>query len=71
ATSAGPVLVTYEVTRKDLRGPFTRRIPARMERMARLRRLAYRNAREKLAERFHVSEQLLRMLNPGVGFRPG
>ncbi|BCH19403.1 L,D-transpeptidase family protein [Mesorhizobium sp. L-2-11] len=71
ATSAAPVLVTYEVTRKDLRGPFTRRIPARMERMARLRRLAYRSAREKLAERFHVSEQLLRMLNPGVGLRPG
>ncbi len=72
ATSADPVLVTYEVTRKDVRGPFTRRIPARMERMARLRRLAYRNAVEKLAERFHVSEKLLRMLNPGVGFRrPG
>jgi lipoprotein-anchoring transpeptidase ErfK/SrfK len=69
ATSAGPVLVTYEVTRKDVRGPFTRRIPARMERMARLRRLGYRTAAEKLAERFHISEQLLRMLNPGIGFR--
>ncbi|TIS93592.1 peptidoglycan-binding domain-containing protein, partial [Mesorhizobium sp.] len=54
-TSANPVLVTYEVTRKDVRGPFTKRIPARMERMARLRRLGYRNAVEKLAERFHVS----------------
>ncbi|TIP73547.1 L,D-transpeptidase [Mesorhizobium sp.] len=72
ATSADPVLVTYEVTRKDVRGPFTRRVPARMERMARLRRLGYRNAVEKLAERFHVSEQLLRTLNPGIGFRkPG
>jgi lipoprotein-anchoring transpeptidase ErfK/SrfK len=72
ATSTDPVLVTYEVTRKDARGPFTKRIPARMERMARLRRLGYRNAMEKLAERFHISEQLLRMLNPGTGFRkPG
>ncbi|UCI07448.1 L,D-transpeptidase family protein [Mesorhizobium sp. B1-1-8] len=69
ATYSGPVLVTYEVTRKDLRGPFTRRIPARMERMAHLRRLGYRNAREKLAERFHISEQLLGMLNPKTGFR--
>lgn len=68
-TSAGPVLVTYEVTRKDVRGPFTKRIPARMERMARLRRLGYRNAVEKLAERFHISEQLLRRLNPGTSFR--
>jgi lipoprotein-anchoring transpeptidase ErfK/SrfK len=69
ATSAGPVLVTYEVTRKDVRGRFTKRIPARMERMARLPRLGYRNAAEKLAERFHISEQLLRRLNPGIGFR--
>ncbi|QIA25601.1 L,D-transpeptidase [Mesorhizobium sp. AA22] len=69
ATSTDPVLVTYEVARKDVRGPFTRRIPARMERMARLRRLGYRTAAERLAERFHISEQLLRMLNPGIGFR--
>ena len=69
ATFAGPVLINYEVTAKDVRGPFTRRIPARMERMAHLTRLGYRNAREKLAERFHVSEQLLRLLNPKTGFR--
>ncbi|MDG4884128.1 L,D-transpeptidase [Mesorhizobium sp. WSM4884] len=69
ATFAGPVLTSYEVTAKDVRGPFTRRIPARMERMAHLRRLGYRNARERLAERFHVSEQLLRILNPKTGFR--
>lgn len=68
ATSAEPVLVTYEVKAKDVRGPFTRRIPARMERMAHLRRLGYRSARERLAERFHASEQLLRTLNPGSGF---
>lgn len=68
ATFAGPVLIAYEVTAKDVGGPFTRRIPARMERMAHLKRLGYRNAREKLAERFHLSEQLLRMLNPKTGF---
>ncbi|TIU66658.1 MAG: murein L,D-transpeptidase [Mesorhizobium sp.] len=69
ATSASPALVTYELTRKDVRGPFTRHIPARMERMARLPRLGYHNATERLAERFHISEQLLRRLNPGIGFR--
>ncbi|MDX8454622.1 L,D-transpeptidase [Mesorhizobium sp. VK9D] len=68
-TFAGPVLTSYDVTAKDVRGPFTKRIPARMERMAHLKRLGYRNAREKLAERFHVSEQMLRMLNPKTGFR--
>ncbi|RWA60283.1 L,D-transpeptidase [Mesorhizobium sp.] len=69
ATSTSPVLVAYELTRKDLRGPFTRHIPARLERMARLPRLGYHNATERLAERFHISEQLLRRLNPGIGFR--
>lgn len=69
ATSASPVLNTYELTRKDVRGPFTKRIPARLERMARLSRLGYRNTAEKLAERFHISEPLLRRLNPGIGFR--
>lgn len=68
ATSASPALVAYEVTRKDVRGPFTKRIPTRMERMARLPRLGYRNAVERLAERFHISEQLLRRLNPDAGF---
>jgi len=68
ATSASPALVTYEVTRKDLRGPFTKRIPTRMERMGRLPRLGYRNAVERLAERFHISEQLLRRLNPHARF---
>ncbi|CAN7684934.1 L,D-transpeptidase family protein [Mesorhizobium caraganae] len=69
ATSANPVLVAYELTPKDVRGPFTKRIPARLERMARLSRLGYHNAAEKIAERFHISEQLLRKLNPGIGFR--
>ena len=69
ATSLSPVLVTYELTRKDVRGPFTKRIPPRLERMARLSRLGYHDAAEKLAERFHISEQLLRRLNPGIGFR--
>jgi len=69
ATSASPVLITYELTRKDVRGPFTKRIPARLERMARLSRLGYHNAAEKLAERFHISEPLLQKLNPGIGLR--
>ena len=69
ATSLSSVLVTYELTRKDVRGPFTKRIPGRLERMARLSRLGYHNPAEKLTERFHISEQLLRRLNPGIGFR--
>ncbi|TGQ66268.1 MAG: murein L,D-transpeptidase [Mesorhizobium sp.] len=66
ATSANAALVAYELTRKDVRGPFTKHIPARLERMAHLPRLGYHSAMEKLAERFHVSEQVLRRLNPGI-----
>ncbi|MER8631016.1 L,D-transpeptidase [Mesorhizobium opportunistum] len=69
AASARPALIAYELAPKDVRGPFTKRIPARMEKMAHLRRLGYRNAIERLAERFHVSEKLLKMLNPGATFR--
>ncbi|WP_027165732.1 L,D-transpeptidase [Mesorhizobium sp. WSM3224] len=69
ATFAGPVLTNYEIAAKDVRGPFTRHIPARMERMAHLKRLGYRNAWEELAERFHLSEQVLSQLNPKIGYR--
>jgi hypothetical protein len=40
-----------------------------LERMARLSRLGYHNAAEKLAERFHISEPLLQRLNPGIGLK--
>lgn len=69
ATSVSPVLIAYELTTKDVRGPFTKNIPTRLETMSRLSRLGYRNAREKIAERFHISEQLLRTLNPGTSVR--
>src|SRR5207249_3770533 len=50
ATATTPVLTDYVVTPADVKGPFTRRIPVRMEAMARLRRLGYRSALERLAE---------------------
>ncbi|MFC7400391.1 L,D-transpeptidase [Chelatococcus sp. GCM10030263] len=68
ATSPAPALMPYRLTRDDVKGPFTRRIPAKMEAMARLKRLGYRNALERLAERFHMDERLLRALNPGKRF---
>ena len=36
--------------------------------MAKLKRLGYRNAREALAEKYHVDETLLSALNPGAAF---
>ncbi len=63
-----PVLANYTVTQKDVAGPFLRKLPAKMEAMKRLPSLSYTSAREELAEKFHMSEQLLAMLNPGKDF---
>ena len=63
-----PVLADYEITAKDLKGPFVRHLPHRLEDMAKLPRLGYTSPREELAEKFHVSEDLLRQLNPGADF---
>jgi len=63
-----PVLTEYEITAADLKGPFVDKLPRRMEDMARLPQLGYTSPREELAERFHVGEDLLRLLNPGADF---
>ena len=63
----GNVLTTYTVTEKDAAGPFVKIPPDMMDR-AKLDRLGYENVVEALAERFHVSPQLLRTLNPGKSF---
>jgi lipoprotein-anchoring transpeptidase ErfK/SrfK len=67
--SAGePVLKTYTIGEADVKGPFADRIPARMEDQAKLDRLAYTSVREELAERFHMDESLLKLLNPRARF---
>ena len=60
-----PALVPYKITPEDVKGPFARKIPAKMEDMADLDRLAYREPEEGLAEKFHTSIELLKSLNPG------
>jgi lipoprotein-anchoring transpeptidase ErfK/SrfK len=67
ASSTEPVLTEYVVTREDARGPFVQ-LPAKMEEMKGLRILAYASLREALAEKFHMSEELLAALNPGNSF---
>ena len=58
------VLVRRPVTADDLKGPFTKTIPARFERQSRLRRLGYKDIREELSEQYHVSVAMLVELNP-------
>lgn len=67
-----PVLTKYTVTEKDVSGPFLPKLPAKMEDMKDIPKLSYTSPREALAEKFHMSEDLLSDLNPGQDFsRPG
>ena len=67
STITGPVLVDYALTKEDLKGPFVQ-LPARMEDMQSFKVLGFANVREALAEKFHVSEELLTALNPNASF---
>jgi peptidoglycan hydrolase-like protein with peptidoglycan-binding domain len=64
-STSAPVLIAYTITDDDSRGPFVLKIPRDFEGMARLHRLAYRSAAQLLAEKFHTSEELIKLLNPG------
>ena len=58
-------LKTVTIEQSDVVGPFLSKLPAKMEDMKDLPKLAYGSAREGLAEKFHMSEDLLAALNPG------
>jgi lipoprotein-anchoring transpeptidase ErfK/SrfK len=61
-------LKTVTIQEGDVAGPFLSKLPAKMEDMKDLPKLAYGSAREGLAEKFHMSEDLLVGLNPGRHF---
>jgi lipoprotein-anchoring transpeptidase ErfK/SrfK len=66
--SADPVITQYTIAESDVKGPFLKKLPAKMEDMKRLASLGYTSPREALAEKFHMSEALLSALNPGKKF---
>ena len=61
---------TYNVTKEDVAGPFTK-IPADMMERAKLKALDYETIQEALAERFHMSQKLWMQLNRGRTFKAG
>jgi lipoprotein-anchoring transpeptidase ErfK/SrfK len=65
ATDDRPVIASYTTVDKDIAGPFLHKLPAKMEEMKGIPKLSYASAREGLAEKFHMSEDLLAALNPG------
>lgn len=66
--STDPVITEYTITEHDVKGPFLKKIPAKMEAMQDLKALGYTSPREAIAEKFHMSEGLLSALNPGKKF---
>jgi lipoprotein-anchoring transpeptidase ErfK/SrfK len=67
-TSKDPVITEYIISESDLKGPFLEKLPAKMEDMKSLKALSYASPREAIAEKFHMSEGLLAILNPGKRF---
>lgn len=68
AAGSDPIIVDYKITDKDVKGPFLKKLPAKMEDMKDLGALDYTSPREAIAEKFHMSEALLAALNPGKKF---
>lgn len=65
---AGPVTTLYRITQADLDGPYLGVVPTELEAQGQAPHMGYANIVEALAERFHVTEALLRAMNPGADF---
>jgi lipoprotein-anchoring transpeptidase ErfK/SrfK len=64
----GPAVVSTKITKQDVKGPFLPKRPQHLEDMKDLPALSYATPREAIAEKFHMSEDLLEELNPGKSF---
>jgi lipoprotein-anchoring transpeptidase ErfK/SrfK len=67
-TGKEPVITEYTITENDAKGPFLKKLPAKMDDMKSLKALGYTSPREAIAEKFHMSEGLLAALNPAKKF---
>jgi lipoprotein-anchoring transpeptidase ErfK/SrfK len=71
AADTAPVLKNYVITAADVKGPF-RPIPHDFKAQSELDHMGYESAGELIAEKFHMTQDLLEQLNPGTDFsRPG
>lgn len=68
AASEGAVLVEYKITDADVKGPFLKELPGKLDDMKPLKALSYTSPLEGLAEKFHMSADLLKALNPDKAF---
>jgi lipoprotein-anchoring transpeptidase ErfK/SrfK len=66
-----PILTQYEIKKEDVKGPFVERIPDDYKEKAELKKLSYTSAAEGLAEKFHMDQGFLEVLNPESRFEKG
>jgi lipoprotein-anchoring transpeptidase ErfK/SrfK len=66
--NGGLPVMTYEISSADAAGPYVASIPEDYSLKAQLPSLAYSSVTEALAEKFHMDENYLKELNPGVDF---
>lgn len=63
-----PVLTDYVITAEDEKGPFVASIPEDLEAASKLPAMSFTSPEEMLGEKFHMTPELLRELNPGADF---
>jgi len=63
-----PVIQSYEISAKDVAQRFVDKIPDDFGEMSKLKWLGYTSPKEMIAERFHLDETLLVLLNPQADF---
>jgi lipoprotein-anchoring transpeptidase ErfK/SrfK len=68
SASKEPAIIEYKISERDVKGPFLKELPEKMEDKKDLKALSYTSPREGLAEKFHMSEDLLSALNPKETF---
>lgn len=66
--NGGLPVMTYEITAADAAGPYVASIPEDYALKAQLPSLGFVSVTEALAEKFHMDENYLKELNPGVDF---
>lgn len=67
AADARPVLADYVIADADVKGPFFT-LGDKMTEQAKLPAMGFESAKEALAEKFHMTQELLDQLNPGADF---
>jgi lipoprotein-anchoring transpeptidase ErfK/SrfK len=61
-------VIEHRITRQDLAGPFVSKIPQDMEAKSKLKGMYYESPLQEFTGKYHVSEALLKRLNPGQSF---